>query len=207
MVNKVCIRCPANSVFNETSRTCNCKPPSFLSGTQCITCKGNEVWDAASKTCVCAPTYNRINGVCSCPANSGPSSQGCICNNGFKADANSKCIPVSVCPAGSFQIPGTNQCVCLNGKHFFEGKCINCGNNAGWDSNQNKCVCLSGFLLFNNACASCPSNSQSNGTHCVCVNGYEIQNGACVKKAVQCGPNQMLEGDACVCKPTFAQFG
>lgn len=112
IANNVCYLCSRNQYFhNFECVDINCPPNMVLVQGQCICPKGYTL--TAPNECSPCPTHSKWNG------------QQCRCDSGYYLQ-NTTCLP---CPSDSQYDPTTFSCICNNGYHWFQGSCVQCGDN------------------------------------------------------------------------------
>lgn len=143
----------------------------FVPPNSCVTtCGVNQVVNSATKKCECKPGYGIYEGICNlCPINF-------FLYNGY-------CV---VCPIGSVYNVATGQCNCNPGfamspNNICLDKCTL--PNEVYDVASGKCRCFEGLGRVNGVCQ-------------LCTNGYIDASQNCI---TGCPPNQVQEGNKCVC--------
>lgn len=105
-----------------------------------------------------------------------------------------------------------NNCVCPAGQSYDSNnnRCnLVCGANEVVSNGA--CTCAPNFYRANNACRQCPSGSTVNGAQnsCVCPNSqvFDLAANRCNPAPVQCGANQVVSGNRCICAAGFVLNG
>lgn len=181
--------CPANNLFNYTSKVCEPCPAGFHV-------------DAFNQTCVCnqGTVFNRTSKSCvACPTNAVVTPDTCYCAGNTVYDKTSNAC--KNCPAGSTMKFG--KCSCNDRKQFWNSAAFACQNCPGtwvnvsvggfffWRPRYKEvCQCQGANQFFNKlmvSCMTCPPNSTAvnnvEDSFCKCTNRaelYDIKTNKCV---------------------------